>query len=196
MKEKKVCHVVTELLNAFGNYKDGAYNPLYEVQRDAIRNIVAGQIHIIMESKKHYCTFLGRTLPGGHASMLLSDCSLFSSYAFVDCYFQKGFLSPFSKDFVLNIWREECDKVEKPDCFIFIDVPPSMCKKHLLKDEKCTPLDKMTWTEDFLSSLQISHEKMFSLLDVPVKRVKVEENMTPYDVALVVRQIVTMEKFS
>ena len=98
---------------------------------------------------------------------------------------------------MLKIWREECEKVEKPHCFIFLDVPPSMCEKRLLKDEKCTPLDKVTWTEDFLSSLRTSHEKMFTLLDMPVKRVNVEEDMTPYDVALAVHQIVaTKEKFS
>ena len=63
MKERKVCHVVTEPLNVFLHYKDGAYNPLHEVQRDPIRNIVPGQIHIITESRKHYSTFLGQNAP-------------------------------------------------------------------------------------------------------------------------------------
>ena len=194
MKERKVCQVVTEPFNVFLHYKDGVYNPLYEIQRDPIRNIVPGQIHIITESRKHYSTVLG-----WNASVVLSDRSLFSCYAFIDCYFHKGLLSPFSKDFVLKIWREECEKVQKPDCFIFLDVPPYMCKKRLSKDEKCTPLDKETWTEDFLSSLQTSHEKMFTLLDMPVKRVNVQEDRTPCDVALAVhRQIVGTEeeKFS
>ena len=76
-----------------------------------------------------------------------------------------------------------------PDCFIFVDVSPEKCREHLMSDERRTTLDRTTWTEDFLGTLRSSHEKMFSLTDIPVKRIVVREHMTPADVAMAVCKI-------
>ena len=94
------------------------------------------------------------------------------------------------------MWREECEKVHKPDCFIFIDTPPSKCREHMITDLLRTFHDRSTWTEDFLIQLRSSHEKMFSMIDVPMERVEVAEHMTPVDVAMAVQNIVMNEKFS
>ena len=190
IRERNVCHVVTEPVNSFTNFKGGAYNRLLEMQRDPSWNIVVGQMHVLNESRRHYSSFIG------NFPLVMSDCSIFSSYAFIDCYFRKGFFTPFSKDFIANLWKEECDKLRKPDCFIFLDVSPSLCWEHLLNDEQRATLEKMMWTEDFLRSLRTSHKKMFYLTNIPVRTVEVEEHMTPLDVAMAVCKIVLTEKFS
>ena len=94
------------------------------------------------------------------------------------------------------MWREECEKVRRPDCFIFIDTPPSKCREHLMHDSERTFHDRSTWTEDFLIQLRSLHEKMFSMIDVPMERVEVVEHMSPADVAMAVRNIVVNGKFS
>ena len=103
IRERNVCHVVTEPVNSFTNFKGGAYNPLLEMQRDPSQNIVAGQMHVLNESRRHYSSFIG------NFPLVMSDRSIFSSYVFIDCYFCKGFFTPFSKDFIANLWKEECD---------------------------------------------------------------------------------------
>ena len=190
IRERNVCHVVTEPVNSFTNFKGGAYNPLLEMQRDPSRNIVVGQMHVLNESRRHYSSFIG------NFPLVMSDRSIFSSYVFIDCYFCKGFFTPFSKDFIMNLWKEECEKLCKPDCFIFLDVSPSLCRECLLNDEQCATLEKTMWMEDFLRSLRTSHEKMFSLTNIPIRTVEVEEHMTPLDIAMAVHKIVLTEKFS
>jgi len=187
ISDRRICRVVTEPVELFTSYKNGVYNPLLEMQEDPSRNIVAGQIHILTQSSKHYAEELKRTK---EFPCIISERSIFSSYVFLDCYSRKNYFSPFSKDFTADLWREQCEKVPNPECFIFIDASPEMCRDHLMKDKRRTISDRTTWTEEFLGILRCSHEKMFSLTNIPVKQIVVREHMTPADVAMAVCKVV------
>ena len=181
-KEKKPFSVVSEPVFLFTKYQEGVYNPLVEMQKDPTRNMVTAQMHILTQSRDYY----SRALLTDSSSLIVSDRSIFSCYAFIDCYFRKKYFTRFSKDFMINMWREECERVHSPDCFIFIDTPPEKYRNHLIDDSQCSFLDRTTGTQDFLTDLRCSHEKMFSITDVPVDRVEVAEHMTPADVAMAV----------
>ena len=57
-------------------------------------------------------------------------------------------------------------------------------------------LDRNTWTEDFLTVLHSSHEKMFSQGEIPMDRIVVREDMTPGDVTMAVQKIIIKSTFS
>ena len=157
-KERRLCDVVPESFSHFTDYQDRAYNPLTEMQRDAMRNIFPGQLHILNKSVDYYYSHVERD----SNVTVVSDRSVFSCYSFIDCYFSEGYHSHFSKDYLNDLWQDECDKVRKPDCFIFLDVPSPLCWKHLMDEGRRTFLNRNTWTEKFLTVLCSLHEKMFS----------------------------------
>ena len=121
-----------------------------------MRNIFPGQLHILNKSADYYSSHLDRD-PN---FTMISDRSIFSCYSFIGCYFREGYFSRFSKDYLVNEWRNKCDKAHKADCFIFLDVPPTLCWKHLMDDGRRTFLDRNTWTEEFFTVLRSSHEKI------------------------------------
>ena len=120
-----------------------------EMQHDAMRNIFPGQLHISKKSADYYSSCLDRDSD----LTMISDRSIFSCYSFIDCYFREGYFSRFSKDYLINEWKNRCNRACKPNCFIFLDVPPALCRKHLMDDGRHTFLDRNTWTEDFLTVL-------------------------------------------
>ena len=64
-----------------------------------------------------------------------------------------------------------------------------------MDDDRCTFLDRNTWTEDFLTVLHSSHKKMFSEGEIPMERIVVREDMTLGDVTMVVQKIIIESKF-
>ena len=84
------------------------------MQLDAMRNIFPGQLHILNKSVDYYSSRVERD----SNVTVVSDRSVFSCYHFIDCYFTEGYLSHFSKDYLIDLWWDECEKVCKPDCFI------------------------------------------------------------------------------
>ena len=65
-----------------------------------------------------------------------------------------------------------------------------------MDDDRCMFLNRNTWTEDFLTVLHSSHEKMFSHGEILMERIVVREDMTPGDVTMAVRKIIIKSKFS
>ena len=181
-KERRLCDVMPKPFSLFTDYQDQTYNPLTEMQHDAMRNILPGQLHILKKSANYYSSRLDRDPD----LTMISYRSIFSCYSFIDCYFREGYFSRFFKDYLINEWRDRCDRACKPDCFIFLDVPPVLCWKHLMDDGRHTFLDRNTWTEDFLTVLHSSHEKMFSQGEIPMERIVVRKDMTLGDVTMAV----------
>ena len=162
------------------------------MQHDSMRNIFPGQLHILNKSDNYYSSHLDRD----SNFTMISDRSIFSCYSFIECYFREGYFSRFSNDYLINEWWDKCNQVHKPDCFIFLDFTPALCQKCLMDDSRHTFLNRNTWTEEFLTVLHSSHEKMFSEGEIPMERIVVTEDMTLTDVAMAVRKIIIESKFS
>ena len=54
----------------------------------------------------------------------------------------------------------------------------------------CTNADHHCYSVDFLNCLHASHEKMFEIVCVPMKRVTMKDHMTPADVAFSVANFI------
>ena len=54
---------------------------------------------------------------------------------------------------------------------------------HINADHHC-------YSVDFLNCLHASHEKMFEIVHIPMKRVTVKDHMTPADVAFLVANLI------
>ena len=121
-KERRLCDVVPKPFSLFTDYQDQTYNPLTEMQHDAMRNIFPGQLHILKKSANYFSSCLDRDPD----FTMISDRSIFSCYSFIDCYFREGYFSRFSKDYLINEWWDRCNRAHKPDCFIFLDAPPCL----------------------------------------------------------------------
>ena len=136
-KERRLCDVMSKPFSLFTDYQDQTYNSLTEMQHDAMRNIFPGQLHILKKSANYYSSRLDRDSD----LTMISDRNIFSCYSFIDCYFREGYFYHFSKDYLINEWRDRCDRACKPDCFChrllmpagFLDqeMPSSMSHKYL-----------------------------------------------------------------
>jgi len=183
------CRIVREPVEHFRDYRDEMYNPLLQMQDDPLKNAFSCQMHILGESALQY----GSLCRSPGTAITVSDRSICSPYAFIDCFYRKDVFSQFSKDFMLGLWQEHSRDVPKPDFFVFIDTPPARCRSQLIGDRSRNFMEHRVWTESSLSLLRASHEKMFRTLGIPTKRIEVEEDMTPADVTLSVISIIDEE---
>ena len=71
--------------------------------------------------------------------------------------------------------------------------PPQICQARILMDRSRSKAEQDAWNWEFLSKLRESHQKMFRICGKPVRRVEVDINMTPCDIAFAVAQIVAEE---
>ena len=162
------------------------YNPLMEMQEDVNRNAFATQLHILEASVLQY----GSSCSRPNTPVKVSDRSVCSLFAFIDCFFKRGVFSRFSKDSMLGLWSEKSKKVPKPDIFIFIDAPPTRCLRQLREDKNRCYAEHKIWNEEALTILHDSHHKMFALMEIPTKIITVMDDMTPGNVrATVIRLI-------
>ena len=100
-------------------------------------------------------------------------------------------MSAFSKDFLNKQWWDGCGKCNTmPTSLIFIDTPPEVCYKRIRKDAMRTNADHHCYSVDFLNCLHASHEKMFEIVRVPMKRVTMKDHMTPANVAFLVANFI------
>ena len=121
------------------------------------------------------------------------DHSICSPFAFIDCLHKNGCLSKFTKDYILGLWSEGHKDVCKPDYFIFIDLSPARCHHQLKEDKSCDLDEHKLWSKELLGVLMESHEKMFNVLGIPVKRILVDEDMSASDVAVHVISLLEQE---
>ena len=183
------CTTIREPVEDFRDYKDKMYNPIQEMQDDPKRNAFTGQLHILQQSVAHYA----QECENSNAPIIISDQSVCSPFAFIDCLHKNGYLSKFTKDYMLGLWSEGSKDVCKSDFFIFIDVSPARCH-HQLKEDKSHDLDEhKLWSKELLSVLMESHEKMFNMLGIPVKKIQVDEDMLASDVAVHVISLLEQE---
>ena len=172
------CRTVREPVELFRNYRDEMYNPLMEMQEDVNNNAFATQLHILEESVLQYRSSCSRP----DTPVMVSNRSVCSPFAFIDCFFKRGVFSWFSKDFMLGLWSEKSKKVPKPDVFIFIDAPPARCLRQLREDKNHCYVEHKIWTEEAVTVLHDSHHKMFALMEIPTKIITVIDDMMPGDV--------------
>ena len=183
-----VCQTLQEPAEQYRTYKNGLYNPLHEMQSDPRGNVACGQMHILDRSALFYQHNLTPMYP-----LVVSERSILSPYIFLDCYHREGHLSTFSKDYLVNEWRDVCTRIPQPHYIIFIDTPPSICRARILSDDTRSKAEKDAWNLEFLSNLRESHEKMFKICGKLLKRVQVDHNMTPSDTAFAVARIIAEE---
>ena len=183
-----VCETLQEPAEEYRTYKQGLYDPLHEMQKDPKGNVACGQMHILQCSAIFYQRHLTPLYP-----LIVSERSILSPYIFLDCYHREGYLSTFSKDYLVNEWRDVCTQIPQPHYIIFIDTPPQICQARILTDRSRSKAEQNAWNLEFLSKLRESHEKMFRICGKPVRRVEVDINMTPCDIAFAVAQIIAEE---
>ena len=171
------------------DYKDKMYNPIQEMQDDPKRNAFTGQLHILQQSIAHNA----QECENSDAPIIISDQSVCSPFAFINCLHKNGYFSKFTKDYMLGLWSEGSKDVCKPDFFIFIDVSPARCHRQLKEDKSCDLDEHKLWSKELLSVLMESHEKMFNMLGIPVQRIQVVEDMLASDVAVHVISLLEQE---
>ena len=188
--EPEGCKIVSEPIHLYTSFMEGLYNPLEELQMDPIHSVVVGQLHIIQSSR---CYYDNQVFEASLACqcIVVSERSICSPYAFVETHFTMKSMSAFSKGFLnkqsLDGWGK-CNTM--PMSLIFIDTPPEVCYKRIRKDTKRTNADHHCYSVDFLNCLRTSHEKMFEIVRIPMKRVTVKDHMTPADVAFLVTNFI------
>ena len=188
--EPEGCKIISEPIHLYTSFREGLYSPLEELQMDPIQSVVAGQSHIIQSARHYYDDQVFEALLA-HQHIVVSEQSIFSPYAFVKTHFRRKSMSAFSKDFLNKQWLDGCGKCNTmPTSLIFIDTPPEVCYKRIQKDATCTNADHHCYLVDFLNCLRASHEKMFEIVCVPMKRVTMKDHMTPADVAFLVANFV------
>ena len=188
--EPEGCKVVSEPVHLYTSFMEGLYNPLEELQMDPIQSVVAGQSHIIQASTRYYDDRLFEATLARHR-IVVSERSICSPYSFVETHFRMKSMSAFSKDFLNKQWLDGYGKCNTmPTSLIFIDTPPEVCYKRIRKDATRTNADHHCYSLDFLNCLRASHEKMFEIVRVPMKRVCVKDHMTPADVAFLVANFI------
>ena len=188
--EPEGCKVVSEPVHLYTSFMEGLYNPLEELQMDPIQSVVAGQSHIIQVSTRYYDDRVFQASLARHCIMV-SEWSICSPYSFVETHFRMKSMSVFSKDFLNKQWLDGYGKCNTmPTSLIFIDTPPEVCYKQIWKDAMRTNADHHCYSLDFLNCLWASHEKMFEIVCVPMKRVCVKDHMTPVDVVFLVANFI------
>ena len=188
--EPEGCKRVSEPVHLYTSSMEVLYNPLKELQMNPIQSVVAGQSHIIQLSRCYYNDQVYNALLACQCIMV-SDWSICSPYAFVETHFRMKSMSAFSKDFLNKQWLDGCGKCNTmPMSVIFIDTPPVLCYKRIQKDTTHTNADYHCYSVYFLNCLCASHEKMFEIVCVPMKRVTGKDHMTPADVAFLVANFI------